>query len=79
MNPSVELTRLRDRWPAEFNDGTRCAFLQRYDGDREKGGYPRGFHRWPLDRRNAWYAGFNRGRCDRLATVSAPLAKEARR
>jgi hypothetical protein len=57
---------IRERWPHEFRDGARCGFLQRYDGNRERGGYPLGFHRWPLERRNAWYAGFNRGFCDRL-------------
>jgi hypothetical protein len=30
----------------------------RADAER---GYPRGFHQWPLDRRNAWYAAFNLG------------------
>ena len=69
MNPSVELTRLRDRWPAEFRGGARCGFLHRFDGDRENGGYPRGFHGWPLDRRNAWFAGFNVGFHDRLRFV----------
>jgi hypothetical protein len=57
---------LRERLPDEFNDGARCASLQRFDGPREKGGYPLGFHSWPLQRRNAWFAGFNLGRCDRL-------------
>ena len=58
------MARLRQRWPEEFRDGARCGFLLRFDGDRERGGYPRGFHVWPLDRRNAWFAGFNRGFCD---------------
>jgi hypothetical protein len=57
---------LRRRWPDEWVDGARCGFLQRYDGKREPGGYPLGFHRWPLDHRNAWFAGFNRGFCDRF-------------
>ena len=75
MNPSVELTRLRDRCSAEFRDGTRCTFLQRYEGDHDKGAYLRGFHDWPLDRRNAWFAGFNVGFHDRLRFVR----EEARR
>jgi hypothetical protein len=66
MNTAEELTRLRERWSAEFTDGARCAFLLRFDGERESGGYPRGFHRWPLGRRNAWFAGFSRGFHDRL-------------
>jgi hypothetical protein len=57
---------IKAAWPDEFNDGARCAFLQRVDGPREKGGYPLGFHHGPLARRNAWFAGFNLGRCDRL-------------
>jgi hypothetical protein len=61
-----EIAELRSRWPDEFKDGTRCALLRRCDGDREKGRYPRGFHGWPLDRRSAWCAGLNKGRCDLL-------------
>lgn len=54
-------------WPTAWRDGARCAFLERYDGAREPGGYPKGFHSWSLERRNAWFGGFNRGRCDRLS------------
>ncbi len=57
---------LLGRWPVEFRDGARCGLLREYPGDREAGGYPRGFHKWPLDRRNAWYAGFNLGFHERL-------------
>jgi hypothetical protein len=64
-----EIAELRSRWPDEFKDGARCAFLRRYDGKCEKGGYPLGFHPWPLDRRNAWCAGFNKGYHDRLRLV----------
>jgi hypothetical protein len=63
---AIELTTLRAQWPAEYRDGARCAFLLRFDGDREQGGYPRGFHGWPLERRNAWFTGFNVGFHDRL-------------
>jgi hypothetical protein len=66
MSTADELTRLRERWPDEYRDGARCAFLLKFDGDRERGGYPRGFQAWPLERRNAWFAGFNRGFHDRL-------------
>jgi hypothetical protein len=52
---------LLSRWPDEFRDGAKCGLLNEYTGARERGGYPRGFHQWPLDRRNAWYAGFNLG------------------
>jgi hypothetical protein len=67
-----DLTSPRNKWPAEFRDGARCAFLRQFDGNREKGGYPLGFHRWPLDRRNAWFAGFNVGFHDRLKLMGPP-------
>ena len=69
---SLEVARLRDRWPNEFRDGARCGFLGRTDGARETGGYPSGFHGWPLDRRNAWFSGFNRGRLDRASIMRRP-------
>lgn len=53
-----EREHIRDRWPSEFSDGARRAYL----GDRH---YPSGFFSWPPDRRNAWFAGFNVGHCDR--------------
>jgi hypothetical protein len=61
-----EIAELRSRWPDEYRDGARCAFLRRFDGDRQAGGYPRGFLRWPADRRTAWFCGFNVGFHDRL-------------
>jgi hypothetical protein len=63
---AAEPTTLREQWPAEYRDGARCAFLRAFPSERESGGYPLGFHRWPLDRRNAWFMGFNRGFCNRL-------------
>jgi hypothetical protein len=66
MNTAEELTRLRERWPVEYRDGARCGFLLRFDGERKRGGYPRGFDRWPVERKNAWFAGFNTGFHDRL-------------
>ncbi len=57
-----EIDALRDRWPDEFNDGLLCALTRYFPGsERERGGYPRGFHQWPLGQRNAWFAGFNVG------------------
>lgn len=64
---AAEIERLRSAWRAEFRDGARCAFLEKYEATRLPGGYPHGFHDWPLDQRNAWFAGFNQGRCDQLA------------
>ena len=40
--PADEVARLTQRWPDEFCDGARCAFLRRFDGDRQGGGYPAG-------------------------------------
>ena len=61
---ATEVARLARDWPDEFRDGARSAFNQ-HDGARERGGYPEGFNSWPLDRRNAWWSGFNQGFCDR--------------
>ena len=35
----AERLRLKRAWPDEFADGERYAFLQRFDGERERGGY----------------------------------------
>jgi hypothetical protein len=60
-----ELASLMRRWPEEFQGGARCALL----GRSEAGERPRGFLAWPLERRNAWYAGFNQGFSKRGASV----------
>lgn len=66
---------LRARFPALFDDGARMGFRGQPDlGEREPGGYPKGFHQLPLEARNAWFAGWNKGRCDRERK-----SKEARR
>lgn len=62
----VALKGLRDKWPPEFRDGVRCGFLQKRGDARNSGGYPQGFNHWPVERRNAWFAGFNVGFHDRL-------------
>ena len=67
VTAQAERDAIRLKWQAEFDDGARCAFLQRADGPRESGGYPKGFHAWQLERRNAWFAGFNQGCIDRRA------------
>jgi hypothetical protein len=59
------LSRLQHKWPPEFADGVRCGFLQKHDGARDPAGYPQGFGQWQLERRNAWFAGFNVGFHDR--------------
>jgi hypothetical protein len=65
MSIEAERAAIRKQWPTEFDDGARCGFSWQFKGPREPGGYPKGFHGWPLARRNAWYAGFNKGNSDR--------------
>jgi hypothetical protein len=74
MNVEDEVARLCHGWSNEFRDGARYGFLLRFDGEREKGGYPLGFHLWPLERRNVWFAGFNRGFHDRLRLAQEEAA-----
>lgn len=59
--PIGEVSRVEVAFPDEFRHGFRAAFLQKSDEPCDKGGYPPGFHTWPLDRRNAWWCGFNSG------------------
>jgi hypothetical protein len=65
VRAEAEPRSIRARWPAEFEDGARCGLTGNTKGPREPGGYPKGFHGWPLDRRNTWFAGFNKGNSDR--------------
>lgn len=65
MTAETERAAIRKEWPAEFDDGVRCGLLQKFSGERELGGYPKGFHAWPLARRNVWFAGFNIGHFER--------------
>ena len=57
MPGSDERNWLKETFPKEFEDGVLCGLEVRH----HVGNYPRGFHKWPLDRRNAWFAGFNVG------------------
>ena len=59
---NAERDSLREQWPTEFSDGARRA----YSGNHL---YPTGFVAWPLDKRNAWFAGFNVGLQDRRKTA----------
>jgi hypothetical protein len=52
-----EREHIKRAYPAEFADGAKRGFLS-------TSLYPFGFLDWPLDRRNAWYAGWNVGYCD---------------
>jgi hypothetical protein len=67
----AEVEHLQAVYPNEFRNGYRFAFLGKTDSPRDKGGYPLGFHTWPLDKRNAWWAGANRGLCDRASIAEA--------
>jgi hypothetical protein len=58
-----ERERIRRAFPQEFADGAKRAF----SGDKL---YPFGFLGWTLDRRNAWFAGFNKGYFDRKRAES---------
>ena len=73
MSAEAEREQLERAWPAEFGAGVRAAFSF-FPAEHEPGGYPRGFHRWPLERRDAYFAGFNLGFCERRR-----LRDEARR
>jgi hypothetical protein len=63
--PDRELAGLKQAWPDAFRDGARFAFVGKSEGERERGGYPRGFFGWSLERRNAWFCGFNVGLLDK--------------
>jgi hypothetical protein len=58
----AERERLRQAFPAEFDDGVA----------RARAGnplYPLNFASWPLDKRNSWFAGFNQGYHTRLRST----------
>jgi hypothetical protein len=52
---------LAERWPAEYADGLAVSLGEMHEFRRDPGDYPKGFHTWPLERRNAWWAGANMG------------------
>jgi hypothetical protein len=62
----AERQALRARFPELFDDGARMGFRgEPNNGEREPGGYPKGFHQLPLEARNAWWSGWNKGRIER--------------
>jgi hypothetical protein len=79
----LERKRWREAYPAEFNDGIRIGFFgAKTERDPSGGGYPLGFHAWSIDRRNAWFCGFNLGYIKRKQTEqevdrTAPSARPA--
>lgn len=58
---------LRGKYPDAFDDGVRSGLGLPVKAPREPGGYPLHFHQWPLEKRNAWFAGYNRGHVEREA------------
>ena len=62
---NAERERLKSAWPNEWRDGARAGLLQQFPGERERGGYPLGFFRWPPSRRDCWLAGYSYGRMRR--------------
>jgi hypothetical protein len=56
---------LRAKFPAEFEHGYRYGGTGGVQPECDAAGYPIGFVGWPLDRRNAWWAGFNLGHVKR--------------
>jgi hypothetical protein len=65
MSARQERAQLERAFPDAYRDGARRGL---FGDDR----YPPGFLEWPLDQRNAWFAGFNIGLLDRLAYGRAP-------
>jgi hypothetical protein len=51
----------RAAYPAEFKDGARLGFSGSAEYPREQGMYPRGFHQWEGERKDAWFCGWNAG------------------
>jgi hypothetical protein len=63
---------LRAKYRTEFLAGAEAACC-------EYQGYPDGFHAWALERRNAWWAGFNEGYTllhSDVGTIREPSAAE---
>jgi hypothetical protein len=61
----AEIARLRAAWPHEFRLGFRFGFLGKADKPHDSAGYPLGLHQWPIDRKTAWWCGWNEGRNER--------------
>jgi hypothetical protein len=49
------------KFPSEFEHGYRTGYLGENQPPCDAAGYMIGHHTWPLDRKNAWYAGWNLG------------------
>jgi hypothetical protein len=71
--------RIRKEFPREFADGETVGAGWEPGGEREKGGYPIGFHDWEMARRNAWFAGFNLGYARRVRVGQKAISRSSRR
>ena len=63
----AERARLRAAWPYEFADGARRGFSERSDLSEI-------LHDLGPSKREAWFAGYNLGRCDRLRVLDREAA-----
>lgn len=65
----AERAKARAAFPKEFDDGARYWFSADSvdEPGRERGGFPRRFRDWSLERRDAWWAGACQGIDDRNA------------
>jgi hypothetical protein len=69
MTARAEIVRadLRAKFPDEFEHGYRYGAIGGIQPPCDACGFPIGLHIWPLDRRNAWWSGFNAGHTEREA------------
>jgi hypothetical protein len=55
------------RFPQAFEHGYRTGYLGEFQHSCDAAGYMIGHHTWPIERRNAWFAGWNLGNVQRQA------------
>lgn len=65
MSAEIERAQLCERWPAEFEDGYRSGFTGEHQKPCDDAGYMVGHHSWAIERKNAWFAGWNLGNAER--------------
>jgi hypothetical protein len=63
--PEAVRAELCAKFPSEFEHGYRTGYLGEFQKPCDAAGYMIGHHTWPLDRKNAWFAGFNLGYVER--------------
>ena len=77
MRVRNERRRLKRLHPDAYNDGLLVGMGIK-EGPREPGNYPKGFHQWELEKRNAWFAGANLGYLQTHPQKSDGKAADAR-